>query len=197
MAKLHRDWGWVLAIGVLGLVLRLTYAWEFTRHPLGRLPWVDEIAYWLRGQEILLGAWLPSRPFYQDPLFPYWLAVLMRVVGQDLVRLRLVVAGLGALTPLAIFWAGRIGLGRVEGIVAGLMAALYGPLIFTDGLLEKEGLAALVAALGLILTASGASPARRAVWAGLSGLAWGALVLLRANALVLAPVGARSEERRV
>ncbi|HZW33018.1 MAG TPA: hypothetical protein VFF52_20045 [Isosphaeraceae bacterium] len=190
MAKLHRDWGWVLAIGVLGLVLRLTYAWEFTRHPLGRLPWVDEIAYWLRGQEILLGAWLPSRPFYQDPLFPYWLAVLMRVVGQDLVRLRLVVAGLGALTPLAIFWAGRIGLGRVEGIVAGLMAALYGPLIFTDGLLEKEGLAALVAALGLILTASGASPARRAVWAGLSGLAWGALVLLRANALVLAPVGA-------
>ena len=190
MFKQHRDWAWALAIGVLALVLRLTYAWEFTRHPLGRLPWVDEIAYWLRGQEILLGAWLPSRPFYQDPLFPYWLAVVMRMTGPDTVPLRLAVAGFGALTPLAILWAGRIGLGRVEGIVAGLMAALYGPLIFTDGLLEKEGLAALVAALGLILTARGAAPARSSVWAGLSGLAWGTLVLLRANALVLAPVGA-------
>src|SRR5215213_11433111 len=100
---------------------------------MGRLPWVDEGAYWTRAQAILGGRWLPEGPFYQDPLWPYLLAGLMRALGtQEVATLRAALAALGALTPLAVCWAGRRGLGRAEGIVAGLAAAVYGPLAFTD-----------------------------------------------------------------
>src|ERR1700733_5440935 len=101
------DHGWLLAIGGVALTLRLAYASEFAGHPLGRLPWVDEGAYYTRAQAILNGSWLPERPFYQDPLYPYLLAGLMRIVGVEVARLRVALACLGTLTPLAIYWAGR------------------------------------------------------------------------------------------
>jgi hypothetical protein len=75
-------------------------------------------------------------------------------------------------------------------MIAGVLAAACGPLIFNDGLLEKEGIAALVAATALVLTAWAASPSARAWRAAASGIAWGVVALLRANALVLAPLGA-------
>ena len=109
---------------------------------VGQMPWVNEGASWAGPRKCTAGHWLPDGPFYQDPLFPYVLGVLSGLVGPDVTRLRIALACMGALTPLAVFWAARRGLGRSEGVVAGLAAAVYGPLIFCDGLIEKEGMAA-------------------------------------------------------
>lgn len=186
------DATWLLAIGLVGLALRLGFALQFAGHPLGRLPWVDEGAYWSRAGEILQGRWLPARPFYQDPLFPYVLAVLIRMVGPEVATLRVALASLGSLTPIVVFLAARRGLGRSEGVIAGMIAAVYSPLIFADGLLEKEGLAALVASVALLASAWASTENGR--WKagafGLAGWAWGLLVLLRANALLFGPLGA-------
>ena len=187
--------GWALAavglVGAVALLVRLAYGFEYAADPLGQYLWVDEGAYWTRAREIARGVWWPGGPFYQDPLWPYVLAILIKLRGDAPDQLRVMLAGLGALTPLAITWAGWRGIGRVEGIVAGLIAALYAPLIFTDGLLEKEGLGALLAALALGLTASGAKAMRgQGGWVAASGLAWGLLALVRANALLIGPVGA-------
>jgi hypothetical protein len=185
----YGDLGWAVVIGLVGLTLRVACARQFAADPLGRFLWIDEQAYWARARAILAGQVLPDQPFYQDPLYPYLLAALMVVVGDSVAALRLALACLGALTPLAVLWAGRIGLGRTEGLVAGCVAAVYGPLVLTDIGLEKEGLGALLAALALGLTAR---VARRptAGAAALAGLAWGVLALLRANALVVGPIGA-------
>jgi hypothetical protein len=185
----QRDVGWLVAIGLCGAVVRLVFAWQYTRDPLGRYAWVDESNYRSWAESILHGGWWPLRPFYQDPLYPYWLACLMGVVGSDVVVLRLVSAGLGALTPMAVAWAGRVGLGRAEGLVAGWAAALYAPLIFADGSLEKEGFATFWTALALGLMAH-LSRSERPVWAGTAGMAWGIVGLLRSNALMMAPLGA-------
>jgi hypothetical protein len=189
-SHLGRDLAWMMAIGLSGLVLRLAYALEYAGHPLGQFPWVDEGAYWSRAVEILGGGWLPAGPFYQDPLFPYVLAGLMRLVGPRVESLRVALACLGSLTPPVVYAAARIGLGRSEAIVAGILAACYGPLVFTDGLLEKEGIGALIAAGALALTAL-ALARRRASWAAAAaGLAWGLLALVRANAIAVGPIGA-------
>ncbi|HWE38532.1 MAG TPA: glycosyltransferase family 39 protein [Isosphaeraceae bacterium] len=179
----------MLGIGLIGLALRVVAAWQFGGHPLGRMAWIDEEAYWERGREILGGRWLPDRPFYQDPLYPYLLAAIMAAVGTGLPALRLALATLGSITPLLILRAGRRGLGKAEGVVAATLAALYGPFVFTDMLLEKEGLGALVAALALALTADVAARPRAAWPAVLAGLSWGALALLRSNALLVGPLG--------
>ena len=180
---------WLVLIGVVGLGLRLGYVLEYAGHPIGQMTWVDEGAYWSRALEILQGRWLPTRPFYQDPLHPYVLAFLIKIAGPSVGTIRIILACLGSLTPVLIFLAGRRGLGRAEGVVAGLMAACYGPLIFTDGLLEKEGLAALLASMALAISAQ-ASTRSRPAWFVLSGWVWGLLALVRANALLVGPLGA-------
>src|SRR5690348_13356648 len=86
---------WPVAILIVGLGLRLACVLQFAAHPIGRLPWVDEGAYWTRAMEIAEGAWLPDRPFYQDPLFPYVLAGLMRIFGTEVATLRVALACLG------------------------------------------------------------------------------------------------------
>lgn len=114
----------------------------------------------------------------------------MKLVGTRVESLRVALACLGSLTPLAIYGAARVGLGRAEAIVSGFLAAVYGPLVFTDGLVEKEGLGALIAALALGLSAL-ALTRRRAGWvAAPAGLAWGLLALVRVNALLIGPIGA-------
>jgi hypothetical protein len=186
------DTCWLVSIGLVGLALRLGYALQYAGHPLGRLPWVDEGAYWSRALEILGGRWLPSRPFYQDPLLPYLLALLMKLGASSVATLRVILACIGALTPIVVFLAGRRGLGRAEGVVAGWITSFYGPLIFTDGLLEKEGPAALVTSLALLASALvSIGPTRsKLAWTGLAGWTWGLLTLLRANALLIGPLGA-------
>jgi 4-amino-4-deoxy-L-arabinose transferase-like glycosyltransferase len=153
--------------------------------------WVDEEAYWSWSKRIAAGHGLPDRPFYQDPLFAYGLAGVMRIWGSpDLATLRLLLAVLGSVTPAVVYWAGRIGFGRTEGLLAGLGAALYGPLVFTDSLIEKEGLAAFLTATGLLLIAHSVHQPRPAWSAAAAGCAFGALALVRANALLIGPLGA-------
>lgn len=186
--SLLRAAAWPLAIGLAALAFRLAFVLQYTAHPLGRLPWVDEEAYWDRARAILTGAWLPPRPYFQDPLFPYVLAGLIRLVGPDVAHLRIALACLGALAPVCVYWAGRRGLGRGEAIAAGWLAAACGPWVFTDGQLGKEGLAALLGALALVVTASAANGRARVACA--AGAAWGLVALLRSNALAIAPLGA-------
>ena len=50
---------------------------------------------------------------------------------------------------------------------------MYGPLVFADGLVEKEGLAALTAALALYWTAIAMDDPRRRLAAAAAGIAWG------------------------
>ncbi len=185
------DTGLMLGIGVVALGLRVLCAWEYSSHSIGRMLWVDEGAYWTRAMDVRAGHLMPGRPFYQDPLFPYALALLMKIVGPGIAALRISLACLGALTPMIVYYAGRRGLGRAEGLLAGLALAVYGPLVFTDGLLEKEGLGALVAALALAAVSRSVEPGRglNPTWLAVGGWWCGLLSTLRANAMVLGLIG--------
>jgi hypothetical protein len=185
----RQDAAWLLAIGLTGAVLRLAFAWQYTREPLGQYAWVDESSYWTWAQTIAQGGWWPVRPFYQDPLYPYWLACVMGVAGSDVARLRLASAGLGAFTPVVVACVGRIGLGRIEGLLAGWTTAFFAPLIFADGSLEKEGLATFWTALALGLTGH-LSHSGRMRSAATAGAAWGVIGLMRSNALLIGPLAA-------
>jgi len=185
----RREIGWMLVIGLLALGLRLLYASEYIAHPLGRLLWVDEIVYWERARAILRGCWLPDRPFFQDPLIHYLLAGVMSLLGTEVSTIRVALICMGAFTPVVTYWVGQRALGQTEGILAGLALAIYGPLVFTDGQLEKEGIGALATALALAGTMRAAEPNRSTASAALAGYLWGIVTLLRANAILIALVG--------
>ncbi len=171
----------------LALAVRAAYVFAyraspFFSHLIVDGQWHDEWAWaWARG------AWsMDGHAFFRAPLYPFWLSIVYRVFGHDLLAARMIQAVVGAGTAAAIAGsAHRLG-GRRAGFAAGILAALYGVLVFFDGefLIPNLLLALMAWALFLLL---GPPRLRNAAAAGaLLGLAAAA----RPNALAVLPAAA-------
>ena len=84
----------------------------------------DELAKW-----IAAGNWLGGgRTFYQDPLYPYLLALFYRCFGHDLLVVRLFQAGLGVATCALVALVGRrmgAGRGNSRGVAGSSLSTSY------------------------------------------------------------------------
>jgi len=137
------DLGWIAAHSrTLSFGLRMGFAWSYAAQSAGAAPLGSTRGPTGRMHgRIAAGAWLPDRPFYQDPL----LAVPDRRLDSGVSGAEVGHAPRGAgprsarLTPMAVYWAGlAAGLGRVEGIVAGPgHGRLWSLDLRRRGLLEK------------------------------------------------------------
>jgi hypothetical protein len=130
------------------------------------------------------GGWAVA--YDSSPAYSYLLAALYAVSGGWTAALVFQLV-LGALVPLLIFDVGRRLYGPATGLLAAVLAALHVPAIFYESLLVKFGLVPVVTAAALLgavrLRGSGTVLAAVA-----SGLALGALALLRPNTVLMAPV---------
>ncbi|HXD32080.1 MAG TPA: tetratricopeptide repeat protein [Pyrinomonadaceae bacterium] len=178
---------WVILIGIAALLLRLIYLAEIHDSPLLAVLIGDARQYDLWAQDIAAGHWLGSEVFYQTPLYPYFLAVIFKIVGHNLFTVRLIQAVLGALSCLLLGSAARMFFSDRVGLIAASLLALYPPAIFFDGLIQKSALdLILVTALLASLAAFLSLPHRRR-WLILAGLILGLLTLNRENARILYP----------
>src|SRR5207244_10599175 len=87
--SLESPW-WLVATVALGTLLRAAHVLS-----LRATPWFDHLVVdpeyydeWAR--RIAAGDWLGDRPFYMDPLYPYFLGVIYRLYGRVLLLVRLV-----------------------------------------------------------------------------------------------------------
>ena len=133
---------------------------------------------------LLRDGWLPKSAFFQAPLYPYFLATVYAVAGHSYLAVRLLQALLDSLTVLLITLAAARLFGERSGLWAGLLAALYGFMVFHVALLHKETLVLCALAVLLFLLAR-PHPGPGALVA--SGLLLGAAALLRENLLLLVP----------
>lgn len=152
---------------------------------------VDCGAYDRWAQRIAAGEWLGQGVFYQDPLYPYFLGVFYHLFGRHLTALLLVQSLLGALN-VVLLWgiACRLWNTRVGGLTA-VLAALYAPFWFYDGLVLKTFLEVLLLNGGLLawVAASAAGDRRNGLRRGLlAGILLGFGSLARANYLGLVPL---------
>jgi Tfp pilus assembly protein PilF/4-amino-4-deoxy-L-arabinose transferase-like glycosyltransferase len=175
------------AVFALALGLRLVCLLEWHRTLLFTTPIGDARAYLDWARAIAGGDWWGHEAFYQAPLYPYGLALVLRIGGSETWGPRLVQAVLGALACVAVGRAAVRFFDRVTGIAAGVGLALYAPAIYFDGLIQKPALDGFLMAV-LLLVLSGALT-RNGVGRALgSGLLLGLLALTRENVLVLVPV---------
>ena len=132
-----------------------------------------------------LGGW--SAAYDSSPGYALLLGVLHRAAGGGWLGPLCVQAALGALVPLLLYGVGaRLFSARVGALAAGL-AALYAPAIFYETLLVKFALLPITVAAALACVVRGRDE-RAARWLVPAGMALGALVLLRPNALLTAAV---------
>jgi len=175
-----------VTIGLLALAVRVFYLSESASSPLFDVPVVDALTYVEDARYLKDVSWLGRpAPFWQPPLYPYLLALIFTVGGEDLYPPRLVQALLGACTCVLVYLIGLRLFPRGVAIGAGLAAALYGPLIYFDGELLPTTLAIFLYLLLLgFLVAAPLS--RRWPWM-VAGLLLGFSALAVANILLFLP----------
>jgi|GEM_PF-1187036 len=203
----------LLAVLLVAVGVRLVAHAEMARAADTFAPIIDGESYLLQALRVAAGRSLVEGVTFQAPLYPWVLGQTLRLSGVQgvpaaetladvppviLARalevardLNLVLGVL--LVALVWFLADRL-LGDGAALAAGLLAALYGPLIFHEGLVMKEVLA--LASLPLaVLAATRALEAEARGRDGdlawlLTGLALGVGALLRGNLHVVAGLGA-------
>ncbi len=179
--------GLLTAVVATGLALRLIHLRQIHAAVMEAPPG-EHMDRWLGLQvasAILDGDWLGGWAVAYDssPAYDYFLAGVYRVFGTwDAVVLLQV--GLGAIVPLLLYDVGRRLWSARVGLVAALLAALYVPAIFYEGLTVKYGL--LPFALAGVLWAAVRLRTGAGAWA--MGIFSGVLLLLRPNAALLLPL---------
>src|SRR5262245_15091715 len=118
---------WVAVAVVLGTALRVAHVLALRDSPFFAHLVVDPEYYDAWARQIAAGDWLGDRAFYMDPLYPYVLAALYRVVGHDLLLARLMNVAFSAATCVLVGRLGRQVAGPATAALAAMGFALYGP----------------------------------------------------------------------
>ena len=171
----------VLILLVVALVCRLIYLQQVKENPFFNYPIIDAQTYDEMAVKIAAGQEPLPVPFYQPPLYPYFLGLLYALFGRDLLLVRLVQMAMGIASVLLLYLlAGRLFSRRVA-LVAALAYALYGTMIFYEGELLAP---VLIVFLNLLLALSVVAALDKPTWFR----ALGAGLLLGLSALTMSVV---------
>jgi len=186
---IHGRSAWQLpAVLLVAAAVRALYLVAFVTTPLYDFFRNDHLYYREWGLRIAGGEWIGGAPFEQGPLYAYFLGALYRVLGpRDGLVLGVQLLG-GLVTVGLIFWcARRLGGGRAA-LAAGILAALYGPIIFSECLIMKTFLEPLLVLAALAAGLRGLESGR-ARWFAAAGAAVGLGCLVReVHAILLVPL---------
>ena len=178
--------GRLILIGCLALILRLLNIHESASSPFFETPVIDARTYVEDALELAGGSWAGKpEPFWQPPLYTYFLALLFWAGGEDYYLPRLIQALLGAGSCILLFLIGERLFTPGVALGAGLAAACFGPLIYFGG----ELLPAIPAVfLNLLFFLSLIRPPCTDPWRWLlSGFLLGFAALAVANILLFLP----------
>ena len=173
-------------IGLAALAIRIIYLLELRGESLVAVPIGDGWVYDAWAQAIVRGE-PQGRAFYQTPLYPYLLAAIYSVFGDDLWIVRGVQVACGAASCVLLGIAGRQFFSDRIGLVSAVLLAIYPWAIFADGLIQKSSLDALLITSTLACLGTFAATTRPR-WIVAAGLAAGAFALNRETGRLLYPV---------
>lgn len=132
VATLMRNLLPLLVLLVIALGIRLVYINELAVNPFFGYPIVDSETYDLMAQHIANGEDPTDGPFYQPPLYPYFLGSIYLIFGHDIYIARLMGLLLGVVNVLLTYLLARRYLGHLPAFFAGLAMALCGTCLFFE-----------------------------------------------------------------
>ncbi len=195
--QVWKNKGWVesflssktLGIFLIAMAARLFYLSQVADSPLFDSPVVDSLTYVDQARDIVGGNWLGfgKGPFWQPPFYPYFLA-LVRLIFKDQFfwAVRLIQIVLGSLGCVLIFLISRRFFNTSVGIIASLLGALYGILIYFDCELLPASIALFLDLLLILSLLEASERPRLSKWL-LSGFIFGLSAITVPNVLALAP----------
>lgn len=142
-------------VGLIALTVRLIFYGQLGETPFGRVAFLDARLYQAWATRIAQGDWLGGdQPFFVEPGYVYLLAVVERL-GGGLSTMRFLQALVGTGTAvLSALLTARLSGSLPGAAVAGVIVALYGPLVHFEGQLLKTTFEVFAATLTLVLAVS-------------------------------------------
>lgn len=180
----RRELGGAGGLLLLALVVRVVYLGHGEGNPFFLAPVVDAHSYVAQARQIVEVSWVGDKPFWQPPLYPYFLALVYAFSGDLYWTPRFIQFLLGAASCALVFGIGRQVFGSRVGLLAGAMACLYGTSIYFEGELLPSALAVF---LNLLLLFILLWPGRTWGQALAAGLVEGLAIVAVPNAALLAP----------
>ena len=177
---------------LLALAVRFLYLWDVSESPTFLTPIVDAGTYDALARSLVQGGGFTEKFFWQPFFYPAFLSVVYLLSHASIVWAKALQMVLGAATCVLTWQLGRRVFGRSIGALAGVIVALYGPLVFFDGELLATGWACFwsVALVTLLLRVADDAGARSLVRDSvLLGLCVGLSVLTRPTFLLFAVAG--------
>ena len=123
----------LLILLTVSLVVRLVYLQQISSNPYFHYPIIDAQTYDEMAMRIAAGEEPVPAPFFQPPLYPYFLGLLYALFGRDLYLVRLVQMAMGAASVWLLYLLGGKLFDRRVGFAAALAFALYGTSLFYEG----------------------------------------------------------------
>lgn len=177
----------LLALGlfVLALAWRVLFLVGFSALPTFRILHIDQRYYSAWARRIADGELLGHDIFEMTPLYAYLLGFVYRFVTTDIFVIKVMqsVVGSGSVVILFLLTL-RLTRSRPAALVAGLLAAAYGPFLLYEGMIMKTFLAVFFSLTALWFLDRSRDP-RPALAAVLAGVSIGLMALIRENALLL------------
>ncbi len=170
-----------IALFVWALGVRMLYLASFHDTLVARVPLMDEAFYHAEAWSIARGAPALSDAYFMTPLYPWFLSVVFRLVGDGTPAYGFQLL-LGALVAPLTFAVARRAFHAVLAFAIAAALACFAPLVFFEALYLVEGLVLL--ALLAATCAAVATPRRRQAW--IAGALLGIAVLGRGSNLLLA-----------
>jgi 4-amino-4-deoxy-L-arabinose transferase-like glycosyltransferase len=179
-------WMWPVVLGLAALALRLAHLLTVRDSPFFSYLMLDNLMYDEWGMRIAAGDWLGQGAFFQDPLYAYFLGVEYLLFGHRYLPAVAVQCLLGAVVPPLLYAATRRWFGGLAAAIAGVIAVIYLPSIYYEGMILKSWMAVFLVSVVLWLLSRADGEESRWLWLW-AGFAVGLTCLARGNVLLFVP----------
>ncbi len=149
----RRSIHFLIPIAVLFVLVRLVYLRQLETSPLLELLTLDAAYYHQWAMRLMQGLGHPSGPFFLSPLYPLFLSGIYSVLGANPSAAVAVQIILSTGTLIFLFLAVRIFFDDTVAVFTSLLALLYAPWLYFDGMLLTSSLILFLNALLLFLLA--------------------------------------------
>jgi len=130
------------AIFLLAVLVRGAYLYDSRDNPTFDVPVVDSMTYDQLARGMVEGGGITEELFWQPLFYPLFLVVVYGLSNCSIVSAKLAQMVLGGVTCVLVYRLGEKLFGRLAGILAGVITAIYMPLVFCEGELLATGWAA-------------------------------------------------------
>jgi len=177
---------WPLLVALLAFLVRLVYLLELSGQPGFLVPMVDEKWHWEWAHEILQKSFWGEGAYFRAPLYPYFLALLVKITSSSIFWVKFLQILLCGGTAFFLYRLAERLFGEKTALLSGLIYAFYGTLVFyeTMFLIPVLFLFFLVWAMYRIVAHRESQSLK--MWV-VTGLVFGLATISRPNVLLVIP----------